>query len=93
MNLNILIVIRHVAPYLLCTYVRTKVGQVVLQHKHIGMSYQFSHLSENIYKKVVLPFTFIISKQIKMGKVPKFEDKYHIDCHYKLTLKYLVQLE
>ena len=91
MNLNILIVIRHVAPYLLCTYVRTKVGQVVLLH--IGMSYLFSHLSENIYKKVVLPFTFIISKQIKMGKVPKFEDKYHINCHYKLTLKYLVQLE
>ena len=62
MNLNILIVIRHVAPYFLCTCVRTKVGQVVLLN--IGMSYLFSHLSENIYKKVVLPFTFIISKQI-----------------------------
>ena len=67
-------------------YVRTQVGQVVLLH--IGMSYLFSHLSENIYKKVVLPFTFIISKQIKMGKVPKFEDKYHNNCHHKLTLKY-----
>ena len=72
-------------------YVRTQVGQVVLLHT--GMSYLFSHLCENIYKKVVLPFTFIISKQIKMGKVPKFEDKYHINCLYKLTLKYLVQLE